>query len=594
MPQYQQVPSQTTVADADLLLFWNSALAVNRNIRFDDFFDQMVAKVNDGLSYQQAYDTYLAAIAATEGAEESALEAAQSATNAAQSASTAATAGATAGAAAAEPFAIRAEDAAVIAEAAAETAQEIAGITSPQDALSILSGPITGSPATPTMKPAAIVLASRPYLSEVIVQKPSDFDLSSIPFSIYRTRDGRFSPTISVDNYRITIPTTVLYVDVTSGSDSNGGSSWDDAFQGLSAAITSTEYTSNSGSCVINIAPGFYRDTLGINGQQMTRDTSLMGAGPGVWITGGIAGNQMAWSQQGSPNTNVYSTAIATFGTAVWDTSTRDSFGFFSRYLSASSVEDCQSKPGSFYFSNPNLYVHSRTGGEPTITDVIPRSTSSLVRHGQPSSLYCENVNFGFGASFGLAGGLNGKPVIFNGCSFAYMGSNGLSSVNRQGFVYLNNCKAYMNGLDGFNYDYTGTGYYVLEVDCYGSHNGYLANPSSSTNGSTAHADARVVRVNGTYLYNGNRNVHDISRSQSWNLGCIAAYTTAGGTGSYQSSNWVCGNASTPDETRMWLDSCISAGSVGSLNCYTGAILYIGRMEDYPKTGDGSFIEYTP
>lgn len=130
MPQYQQVPSQTTVADADLLLFWNAALAVNRNIRFDDFFEQMVTKVNDGLSYQQAYDTYLAAIAATEGA---------------------------------EGFAEDAEESAADAEASAEAAAEIAGINLNQQVGTVLAGPISGSPSTPTFR--ALEISDTPLLA---------------------------------------------------------------------------------------------------------------------------------------------------------------------------------------------------------------------------------------------------------------------------------------------------------------------------------------------------------------------------------------------------------------------------------------------
>lgn len=125
MPQYQQVPLTNTLSDDDLLLFWKTNFGKNRNITFEDFFNVITGKVST-LNYDDALALYNQAISASEDAEEYRDEA--------------------------EQF--------------RDQAQEIAGYNDPQDAKSVLAGPVDGSASTPTFR--ELVRSDIPEISTAI------------------------------------------------------------------------------------------------------------------------------------------------------------------------------------------------------------------------------------------------------------------------------------------------------------------------------------------------------------------------------------------------------------------------------------------
>jgi hypothetical protein len=113
-------------------------------------------------------------------------------------------------------------------------------------------------------------------------------------------------------------------------------------------------------------------------------------------------------------------------------------------------------------------------------------------------------------------------------------------------YIFENNCRAFWNG--------TGAG--------------------GLNNGSTCHDGDRIIRMNGVYLFNQNRNIHDISNdTESWNLGCIAGLAQSGNT---NAQSWAFGVWDDPtDNTKAWLDTCVADVAPIQFSVYSAAEMNI-------------------
>lgn len=178
---------------------------------------------------------------------------------------------------------------------------------------------------------------------------------------------------------------------------------------------------------------------------------------------------------------------------------------------------------------------------------------------------YMENIVFDGGIR-PISGNYSGSgmEVRAKNCTFRNGIENGVN-IYKNGLYIFEECTAEYNGLDGFNYHNSDTikNQLVIEINCIGRYNGI---GGTANNGSTIHDAGNIVRLNCQYYNNGNRNIHDINNSRSWNLGVICSDGQEVG-----EANFACG-LNDSDETIMWLDGCVSNGSNNKDFMYYGAI----------------------
>ena len=179
-----------------------------------------------------------------------------------------------------------------------------------------------------------------------------------------------------------------------------------------------------------------------------------------------------------------------------------------------------------------------------------------------PSSkqTYIENiiVNGGKRPLYGFFDAYTDNLIMGKNCTF----KNGSEATgyyfNGNGVSILENCFSTLNNWDGFGYSnnpnpVAARNNLAIEINCIATHNG---KEGYVNNGSTIHDNSKIIRINGVYNYNGNRNVHDVGDSKSWNLGCEASYGVQ-----LDQYNFALGIGVNTDFSKMWLDTCTSEGN---------------------------------
>ena len=180
---------------------------------------------------------------------------------------------------------------------------------------------------------------------------------------------------------------------------------------------------------------------------------------------------------------------------------------------------------------------------------------------------YVENLTFIGGK--GLTVRTGNDLCALNGCKFLKSSTNGLTQEGKGIYVY--NCEASDNWLDGFNYhddsnNIEPTG--VNEIYCRAYRNGNSANRSS--NGSTIHDHGRIIRLKGDY---GNCHGGIIAESEamSYNFD-INAY---GSTNLTDGDEQYCANFNALTVSTMWLYNCNGYGSKYHLSATTRSTINV-------------------
>jgi hypothetical protein len=201
---------------------------------------------------------------------------------------------------------------------------------------------------------------------------------------------------------------------------------------------------------------------------------------------------------------------------------------------------------------------------------------------------YVENIIFSGGkATVNMSNSAGNNPVMmFKNCAFNDSTTENGINVRRNGLYIFENCKSNNNFLDGFNYHNNDSikNQLVIEINCKATGNG--TGGGTTDNGSTMHDTGNIIRINGEYYGNSDRNIHDIENSKSWNLGVIARDGS-----DVAQANFVSGNGS-GDITSMYLDTCSASGSNKAFDLYsnTTSFIYTYDFEDTCTTTS----TYTP
>lgn len=468
--------------------------------------------------------------------------------------------------------------------------------------LPALGAPIELTTATQDQKAGIRAALQTTETRPMVIPFPSGFTTGGLawtpPFTIIRERSGRFVATRKAESYKAAGGISI-HVDVNVVGGSGDGSSRANAYSSLASALTGTAYTTiptPSTPATIYIYAGRYGVLKSMASNPLLRHTNFIGVDGKAELSAAVYGDEVTWTDESATYANTWSTpyvAATGYNVQIFDSGNLDFYGNPTFVQKASNLSLVAS-PNRSYISGNKLWVHLFDNTKPSsrlafsASDVTPNSVDS---GSNGNNLYCENIRFAYGFHAWRSFNTATINCVFKNCDF-FGGFNKCAENQSSGITWFEGCTFRRAGEDGISYRDSAKG---VEIDCDASTNGYYGNTPggvNGNNGSTLHGNSNVVRLNGTYLYNNNRNIHDIEGGKSFNCGVMAGYSLGTTGNPYDSSDFVASYDGFTGNTRMWLLECFSEGSVGNYNAYDSGILY--RRDSAPgiTTGDGTFSSF--
>ncbi len=380
----------------------------------------------------------------------------------------------------------------------------------------------------------------------------------------------------------------VLYVDIMTGIDTNNGAE----LTPLKSICSALSVAGKGTKVLIKVKGGLYPYSNSWRGASSKAIKTEVVSWDGLPVISSMHDESLSWVLD---TNNTYTAELALTLHTVFDASFITPDGDYTILSRVADVATCKATAGSFVVDGTTVYVHTFDDRVPDslirayMSDTFVQQNGSFSASG--SSLYIENVHFEGGKRTFLSS--IGDPLAQQGfytknCTFKYSANDGVRVYGDTLVVHQSAVCAW-NGDDGFSYNsiFGSEPAHGIESACVSRWNGLDA--EGTNNGSTMHDGGWVVRVGGDYHNNQDRNIHDISHSYSWNIGCTARDSQTG------NANFSCGINDT-DTSKMWLDGCISAGSASDLeakglltNIYTSNL-----TTDDNNIGNGTISSYVP
>jgi hypothetical protein len=379
-----------------------------------------------------------------------------------------------------------------------------------------------------------------------VLEPPTGFDWKP-PMRIWKDRYGVFKTDLNIESFAPHGAGKAYYVDPVTGNDHKSGTSRATALRSINTALLKSDID------ILYLVPGLYlRDRTWAAAPMRDLSVYVLDGGTAILSR---AVNDLEWSVYSG---NTYK-ATRDNVISVWDAKIRDAHGDYSKLAQKSSIADVVTNPASWTENRGALYVHLIDGRRPDSDfdlRVFLKDPPAGIFHAD-KVLYMENLEFegGYNHCFhAMNRSESGVSKVYaKNCSFKYSGGGNGFFAQGVTVAILKDCVAALNANDGFNYEMRNSvDPKVTEVNCVGRHNGLVE--TENNNGSSAHDDTRIVRINGAYYDNIGPNVADVSSARSWNLGC-SAYASHAPSSRY---NY---NFGTSTNARMWLDGCYSRGS---------------------------------
>lgn len=381
---------------------------------------------------------------------------------------------------------------------------------------------------------------------------PTGFDWSP-PIGIYRSGSS-FGTNFNANDWKVAA-TASLYVSPT-GNDTTGNGSEALPFRTIKKGLSSAALLADA-AVNIFVATGTYDRNQHWNGTACDKHLNVIAVGGPVISSTRF--EALSWTLHA---TGVYKATRSTVAT-VWDDAFIDGDGVAQKLVKKALLADCVSTPTTWHTDGTTLYVHTTDGREPDSNVLVMASVANAV-FAYNKTWYIEGITFegGSGNPFGCTSSTidAAAQLIFNGGTARYSADtfNGYA-ISGVPLSILNDCDAYGNDADGFNY-HVGSNAIdpkVMEIACRGFKNG-LTDGTNNDNGSTAHEASRIVRVSCEYFANVGPQVTDVNTSQSWNLG-VNAHDSASTASDATDSGFR-----TLDTAAMWLDTCAASGSTNA------------------------------
>jgi len=274
-----------------------------------------------------------------------------------------------------------------------------------------------------------------------------------------------------------------------------------------------------------------------------------------------------------------YSTLVAGITAInVVDFNFENSNGFKTNLDEVASLAIVNSTPNSYWINTgtETLYLNLKDGRVPDANVFILKNSSDNRIQKDGGYVYNEGLSYIGGLYAYRHRGIttatsdSDANYLAENCEYLYSSQNGFGTTDNQGVTWLNNCNAYRNGSDGFNYS-QGSIYTLsknIEVNCQSFDNGYKQTVTSFHNGSSAHTKHTIIRINGKYFRNIGPNVIDVYGAFSLNIGVeafdslgfsdVASNPTSSGVNFADWGDFGCGTIAGESGTKMWLYGCKS------------------------------------
>lgn len=323
------------------------------------------------------------------------------------------------------------------------------------------------------------------------------------------------------------------YCNYETGSNSNDGLTPNTAVKTINYAYTTL------GARLVYLTGGVHkRDSWGkINGTFVNTDDFfvLQYGNRETYITNAASTDPTYSLQSGT----TYQYTLSGNSVNVIDMKYRDKKGFPLRMTQQSSIALVNANPGSFYAVGTTVYVNLPDGRVPDAQVLtLPAGIDNASYWANAGYHFVKGITFMGGSSENGTHGVSSQTgsnstlvSLMKDCKFLYGHGSSYDANGGEGTrnVYnkiniVENCIAYGNSRDGFNYLADAVGgnrMYTLEIDCQGFWNGEKQT-STSVNGSSAHGPCEVIRINGKHYANSGPNVADVDGSIVANYGVIA------------------------------------------------------------------------
>lgn len=496
----------------------------------------------------------------------------------------------------------------------------VSGLQTALDAKAPLASPsLTGTPTTPTAtlgtstqiaNLAYVDLANTALMARIInlyggfYTKPTDFrwDYTTM-FQIFRNdADGKYYTTFDKETLK---PQGQTYWISKTGNDSTGDGSQGNPYRTLAKADA-------MGAVVFMIGTGIWDRTDGFasswNPARSVRLVSADGAGKAI-ITRAQTG--LTWTQQASPNNNVYAATVSNAVTVLdlaaagWvaytDPNTGEQYpaelledGIRVRpkaFTNQTSIAACQANvhanwwfgDGSWYLTGGTLYVRTFDGRAPDANVLVLRDESIMAAVGNNITVYNEGVIMWGNSGHRLTcTGTNTSVLAGENFSISFSSSTGANGMHTDANTLSWHENVTITDIfrrDAFNYTNTLRGSGVpyskgVEISCKSRRIGGSLPAETTLNGSTSHNDCTIIRLNCDHRYNQGPTVADVSGAHSINENVTAGYSyvasniaaktgfQAGGTSAYGLG-----------VTRMYVGQCTTKAGYYDLSQDTGAVL---------------------
>jgi hypothetical protein len=390
---------------------------------------------------------------------------------------------------------------------------------------------------------------------------PSGFDFDP-ELAIYMGASGFVVPAFNIDAFALT-ESNVYYVDPVSGNDTTGTGTSSAPYQSLKKAIH------GKGDVTVWAKPGLYDRTLGWKTATATGRVTVRRWGDSGQIISSAHHAGLSWSLSTG---STYQATIVTAG-SVADFTNTDDFGFAKRLTLRTSIANVDANPGSYYVNGTTVYVRTFDSRSPDSSLRVYAAEANGDYRLDTGYLWMEHCHFHGGTPplsvASLTSGTS-QRIYLKDCAALYSAENydGLKNLGG-GIAYMVRPIVAQNGRDGINHGKSPSGpaRSTLEIDATCVNNGYSG--TGIDNGSTAHDGCRTIRVGGYYYGNEGRNVQDVVGCLTWCLGSYAS--TSRGSGS---SNGNFASGTDTDTSKMWLDTCTSAGSTNDTDASAGSTIY--------------------
>lgn len=202
--------------------------------------------------------------------------------------------------------------------------------------------------------------------------------------------------------------------------------------------------------------------------------------------------------------------------TRVVDINKYNEDGFIFEFTKVNTKEELKNHTHSWcYHTDGKLCIYNN-GAEVNENIYLEMQTTFGSSKG---TLYIEGIDFVLGG--GVLVQNENTLLIMKNCSISQtLGtSNGLNITGSNCISINSVCKNCAR--DGFNYHAkSGKSGFAIEINCKSYNNG-LADSNDNNNGSTAHEDYKIIRINGIYFNNKGINLADVNNSKSYNFGCV-------------------------------------------------------------------------